>query len=317
MAQIDFATYDNLENKIIYLSPGQYIKFLFGNFEIWRKKITSEIVGHTPESRVLFKHLVSIGHIDDYDTFVHTFFSSHSSQSCNDSELLNQSVKSWFQLNPFHAKKEEYRLIFNFRDRLDEQLTDTKIFSEKKFNAVETNRESAALLNKKLRLSLKRIVQRRLLLEAQRQLVFSDKSVKQVAGQLGYDDPAYFNRFFSLKYNASPLEFRKTFNYSMPDSFVQNLEELIRQYHKTEHSVSFYAGKLHMSIQTLARKTNEKFSTSVGRLIRRELFSSAKTLLQQGMPVHEAAWELGFKEPNHFSAFFKSVSGITPTAFIL
>jgi AraC family transcriptional regulator, transcriptional activator of pobA len=48
----------------------------------------------------------------------------------------------------------------------------------------------------------------RVLLEAQRSLVYSTLSVKQVAAELGFDDEAYFGRFFKKHAGAQPTAFR-------------------------------------------------------------------------------------------------------------
>gem|GEM_PF-1853285 len=34
------------------------------------------------------------------------------------------------------------------------------------------------------------------------------------------------------------------------------------------------------------------------------------------MPVNKVVYELGFSEANHFSAFFKTYSGLTPTGYL-
>ena len=52
------------------------------------------------------------------------------------------------------------------------------------------------------------IIKDRLILEAKRQLKFSDKSIKEIAFELGFDDPAYFSRLFSKNTTLSPSEFR-------------------------------------------------------------------------------------------------------------
>ncbi|MGH8169229.1 MAG: helix-turn-helix domain-containing protein [Steroidobacteraceae bacterium] len=48
----------------------------------------------------------------------------------------------------------------------------------------------------------------RLLLEAERQLRYTSMSVTQVAYQLGFEDPAYFSRFFTRRMGMSPRAFR-------------------------------------------------------------------------------------------------------------
>lgn len=52
------------------------------------------------------------------------------------------------------------------------------------------------------------VIQDRILLQAKRDLRFSDKTVKEIAYDLGYEDPAYFSRLFSKKEGISPLSYR-------------------------------------------------------------------------------------------------------------
>lgn len=48
----------------------------------------------------------------------------------------------------------------------------------------------------------------RIILEAKRQLSFSRKSIKEICYELGFEDPAYFSRFFRNNTASSPQEFR-------------------------------------------------------------------------------------------------------------
>jgi len=52
------------------------------------------------------------------------------------------------------------------------------------------------------------LVHLRLLLEAERQLRYTSMSVIQVAYYLGFEDPAYFSRFFTRRMGTSPRAFR-------------------------------------------------------------------------------------------------------------
>ncbi|MDQ1098443.1 MULTISPECIES: helix-turn-helix domain-containing protein [Chryseobacterium] len=51
----------------------------------------------------------------------------------------------------------------------------------------------------------------RILLEAKRLLLYTDKPVKEIAHHLGYEDPAYFNRLFTQKTENTPSNFRKNY----------------------------------------------------------------------------------------------------------
>jgi AraC family transcriptional activator of pobA len=52
------------------------------------------------------------------------------------------------------------------------------------------------------------LVHLRLLVEAERQLRYTSLSIAQIAYHLGFHDPAYFSRFFTIRMRQSPREFR-------------------------------------------------------------------------------------------------------------
>jgi AraC family transcriptional regulator, transcriptional activator of pobA len=52
------------------------------------------------------------------------------------------------------------------------------------------------------------LIHARVLLEAKRQLHYTDNPVSEIAYALGFDDPAYFTRFFTRRVGASPRVFR-------------------------------------------------------------------------------------------------------------
>jgi AraC family transcriptional activator of pobA len=53
------------------------------------------------------------------------------------------------------------------------------------------------------------LIHARILLEAKRQLHYTDSAVKEIATSLGIDDAAYFTRFFTRRVGVSPREFRR------------------------------------------------------------------------------------------------------------
>ena len=52
------------------------------------------------------------------------------------------------------------------------------------------------------------VINARLLHEAQRELVYTSSSIQQLAGALGFEDDAYFSRFFKRHSGLSPRAFR-------------------------------------------------------------------------------------------------------------
>ena len=58
------------------------------------------------------------------------------------------------------------------------------------------------------------IIKSRIILEAKRLLVHTSKSAKEIAYDLGYEDPAYFSRLFFIKTGETPVGFKgKYLNY--------------------------------------------------------------------------------------------------------
>ncbi|WP_452232712.1 helix-turn-helix domain-containing protein [Lacinutrix sp. MEBiC02595] len=104
--------------------------------------------------------------------------------------------------------------------------TETKLFKEfsvlveqnyKKLHAVTDYANRLGLSPKSLTKHFNKMgsqtpsdfIKNRIILEAKRQLIYSNESVKQIAYDLGFNDAAYFTRFFKKAVLKSPLQFKK------------------------------------------------------------------------------------------------------------
>ena len=164
-------------------------------------------------------------------------------------------------------------------------------------------------------ITISNLIRKKHIDENKKELAFTDKSIKEIAYEQGYKDPAYFNRFFKKKVGQTPKEFRDNFDYQRRDQFSQNLLELIQLFHKEQHSLGFYADRMNMSVNTLSKKVKFKMNLSLGQMIRYELINSAKKMLSEKVTVKEVAYTLGFEEPNNFSSFFSKYVGISPSSY--
>jgi AraC family transcriptional activator of pobA len=63
--------------------------------------------------------------------------------------------------------------------------------------------------------------------------------------------------------------------------------------------------------EILHQRTGETVST----LIYKQLILEAKRLLNTGIAAKEVAYELNFQDPAHFSKFFKTQTGLSPSDF--
>lgn len=82
-----------------------------------------------------------------------------------------------------------------------------------KFYAGLLNRSPKTLANAFARFSARtplRIIQERVFLEAKRLLYYTDKTAKEIAYDLGFDDSAHFSRFFKNLAGQSPTVFKES-----------------------------------------------------------------------------------------------------------
>lgn len=62
--------------------------------------------------------------------------------------------------------------------------------------------------------TLSSLISERIIIEAKRELYLTDKTVKEIAYELGYDDEYYFSRFFKVNVDVSPQIYRDKVGYA-------------------------------------------------------------------------------------------------------
>lgn len=311
MIEVDFKNYAQFKDKLIFLAPNQPIKFLYGEFETVILEFPNSLVTKAIDFRVLFKHLVQMGHIElsnEKYSVISTFF--------NESrlEVLDVSTNQWFLQNPFNAEKDEYTIIFDLKDAIDKHFNENWSVNQFTTNINHEYSFIHQLVKNRLGLTIKNLAQRKILIESQKEIALTDKPIQEIAYDIGFKDPPYFNRFFKQQTQLTPAQFRTQFGVNPNDFFLQDLIALIKKNHKTQHETAFYANNFFMSVKTLSRKVKNQLNMTMGDLIRREIIESAKVLLKV-TTIKATAWELGFKEANHFSTFFKKYTGMTPSKY--
>jgi methylphosphotriester-DNA--protein-cysteine methyltransferase len=71
-----------------------------------------------------------------------------------------------------------------------------------------TNRKINELCKKGTGKTVKQHLQEKLILEIKKEIRLRRKSLKEIAFDLGFNEPAYFTRFFKQHTNLTPTEFR-------------------------------------------------------------------------------------------------------------
>lgn len=62
--------------------------------------------------------------------------------------------------------------------------------------------------------TLSSLINERIIIEAKRELYLTDKTIKEIAWELGYEDEYYFSRFFKVNADVSPQLYRDTVGYA-------------------------------------------------------------------------------------------------------
>ena len=218
--EVDFKNYVNWQDKAIYLEKGQYIKFLSDDFEVRKIEFPSKTIFENKEVRVLFKHLISLGYINFNECDECQKYLSKTVFSENNSEIIDISSKQWFWQNPFQASKEEYQIIFDVKEIIDVEYGNRLSNNDLVALMSENGYSAQALVKDKVGISVTALLSKKRLTESKKQLAFTDKNVQEITYDIGYKDPAYFNRLFKNSTGQTPNQFRKGFDYSNRDTFV-------------------------------------------------------------------------------------------------
>ena len=72
----------------------------------------------------------------------------------------------------------------------------------------------AKITKKHFNRSLSEMISERIIIEAKRELYLTNKPVKEIAWQLGYEDEYYFSRFFKTNADVSPQLYRETVGFN-------------------------------------------------------------------------------------------------------
>jgi AraC family transcriptional regulator, transcriptional activator of pobA len=132
-------------------------------------------------------------------------------------EMLQMLLKRFLILSTRIYK--EQNNISQLQDSKMDVIRNFSFLVEVHYKSMHTVAEYAEMLNKPAKSltnlfaahidkSPLQIIQDRICLEAKRFLIYSEKSIKEVAFELGFEDLQSFSRFFKNKHGVSPKDFR-------------------------------------------------------------------------------------------------------------
>lgn len=100
-----------------------------------------------------------------------------------------------------------------------------------------------------------------------------------------------------------------------PKSEYSEFRKLLFREFKSMKKVSQYAEQLNLTEKSLNDIVKSQTGKSTSQVIYNQIIIEAKRLMQTGMSTKEIAYDLNFDDPAHFSKFFKTKTGYSPTEF--
>ncbi|MBL1219450.1 helix-turn-helix domain-containing protein [Chryseobacterium sp. L7] len=104
----------------------------------------------------------------------------------------------------------QHQHLLHFKRLLNEQYTTHHEVQDYAEQLRITPRQLNSLVKQFLNKSASQVIKERLLLEAKRLLAVNSLSIKEAGYELGFEDPAYFSRFFKQGTGMTAAEFKKS-----------------------------------------------------------------------------------------------------------
>lgn len=234
---VDFIDYQSSEYAVLFTSPYQNIEWLDRVGRITQVCFHSDyycIEYHKKEvacNGILFNNIYLSPHIEvgkevyeEVEMIIHKM----ERELLSDSPFSESIVKTYLQLILAICSREKSKVLANGllnrvldKDIIDfPNILDKNFIKEKKveFYANYFN-VSISLFSKKIKQQFgktpSQLIQERTILEAKKLLHLTNKSIKEIAFELNFDDEFYFSRYFKKVVNISPSFYRKNVGISI------------------------------------------------------------------------------------------------------
>ncbi len=126
------------------------------------------------------------------------------------------------------------------------------------------------------------------------------------------DALSLLNEFYALNIDCMKKRQEKL---TMADSDYMRFRKFLNLKYKELKKVKDYADLMNMSDKSLNNLVKKYSGKNVSQLIFDQLIMEAKRLLLSGISIKESAFDLNFDDPAHFSKFFRTQTGVSPSTF--
>ncbi len=228
---IDFESYDFNGNVLFFLSPGQIFSVESEKVkEAYQLSFTKDfycIQTHDAEvacNGVLFNNVYKTPFVSPcekdikkLDFILESLIEEFEQEETAQYDML-QSYLRQFIVCSVRVKKEYESVKDDSETKLYKDFSLLVEQNFKKMHSVTDYANRLGLSPKSLSKHFQKIgsqtpsdfIKNRIITEAKRKLLYSNEAIKHIAFDLGFNDPAYFSRFFTKATGKSPKQFQKT-----------------------------------------------------------------------------------------------------------
>ena len=231
--KVDFDTYDTGRPSLFFISPNQVLSveslctepgyFIFYNRDFYCIQIHDEEVAC---DGLLFNNISNMPMIsvpDQEANFIHYLFTELESEfrlkESSHEEMLRTYLKQLLIKSTRWWKQQHLDGVLTDQNNDPDAFRRFTQLVEAHYRQKHTVADYADLMlvapktltHKFKRMNLpspNEVIKNRIILEAKRLLVHTGMTAKEIAYDLGYDDPAYFSRLFYIKTGDSPSAFK-------------------------------------------------------------------------------------------------------------
>ncbi len=107
-------------------------------------------------------------------------------------------------------KTKEHHILQKLKDAIEENFRAKHSPSDYAAMLYVTTKTLTKVSKLHYNKTLSNVINERIIIEAKRELFLTNKPVKEIAYELGYEDEYYFSRFFKINANVSPQKYRET-----------------------------------------------------------------------------------------------------------
>ncbi|PZO43940.1 MAG: hypothetical protein DCF17_05235 [Shackletoniella antarctica] len=225
---IDFQEHSLDSHAVFLLKPDQVNKFASKNLAGYIIEFSEPFLCHEPQDRVVLEKLCQSNHFQLNSSvesavrkLLALLYQEYLSEDSR-SDLIRTYLKAII-INLSKVLKSADLAIYDGDTERIAHINKLLRENFKTHKNVKFYANSLSLTPKRLNEILKlktgktmtELIHNRLEMEARRELIFGQLSVKDIALKLGFDDPSYFSRFFLRTAGMYPQDYRKNNHFSV------------------------------------------------------------------------------------------------------